>query len=67
MTEIKALKFTALATFAAVAATLGAEPVPDFQLRDLNTASPRYSAAAAAVSPRDYILQVSGYYFGHAT
>jgi hypothetical protein len=67
MNKIKKLSFTALAAFAAVAAALGAEPVPDFQLRDLNTASPRYSAIGTAVSPRDYILQVSGYYFGHAT
>jgi hypothetical protein len=65
MNKIK--KLTALATFAVVATTPGAEPVSDFQLRDLNTASPRYSATGAAVSPRDYILQVSGYYFGHAT
>lgn len=40
-----------------------AQPVPDFSLRDVNTASPR---ANAMVSPRDYVLQVSGYYFGAA-
>ena len=40
-----------------------AQPVPDFSLRDVNTASPR---ANALVSPRDYVLQVSGYYFGAA-
>lgn len=41
----------------------GGQPVPDFSLRDVNTASPR---ANAMVSPRDYVLQVSGYYFGAA-
>ena len=40
-----------------------AQPVPDFSLRDVNSASPR---ANAMVSPRDYVLQVSGYYFGAA-
>jgi hypothetical protein len=40
------------------------EPVPDFHLRDANTHSLRFSAQ---VSPRDYILQVSGYYFATAS
>jgi len=38
-------------------------PVPDFQLRDVNPHSPR---ASATVSPRDYRLQISAYYFGAA-
>ena len=37
---------------------------PDFALVDANTYSTRYGQV---VSPRDYILQVSGYYFGEAT
>jgi hypothetical protein len=41
-----------------------AQPVPDFQLRDVSAASTRH---AAVVSPRDYIMQVSGYYFGSST
>lgn len=41
----------------------GAEPVPDFRLPDVNPSSVRYRAE---VSPRDYLLQVSGYYFGDA-
>lgn len=41
-----------------------AEPIPDFQLLDLNRNSSRYGTS---VSPRDYILQVTGYYFGLAT
>jgi hypothetical protein len=43
--------------------TLLAQPVPDFSLPDTNPNSPRYTAL---VSPRDYLLQVSGYYFGSA-
>ena len=37
---------------------------PDFLLTDLNTNSPRYQEA---VSPRDYLKRVSGWYFGHST
>ncbi len=40
-----------------------AQPVADFQLTDVNPRSQRYGAP---VSPRDYILQVSGFYFGSA-
>lgn len=43
--------------------TLSAQTVPDFRLPDVNPRSPRYGAE---VSPRDYMLQVSGYYFGAA-
>jgi hypothetical protein len=42
---------------------LGAGQVPDFKLVDQNPNSVRF---ASAVSPRDYLLQVSGYYFGSA-
>ena len=41
-----------------------AQPEPDFSLPDVNPGSPRYNAP---VTPRDYILQVSGYYFGAAS
>jgi hypothetical protein len=37
--------------------------VPDFRLTDVNPNSLR---ANTLVSPRDYTLQVSGYYFGAA-
>jgi hypothetical protein len=37
---------------------------PDFQLRDASVSSQR---RGTIVSPRDYIMQVSGYYFGSAT
>ncbi len=36
---------------------------PDFKLTDTNPNSVRYNSL---VSPRDYLLQVSGYYFGSA-
>jgi hypothetical protein len=38
--------------------------VPDFSVLDVNPASP---TADQPVSPRDYLEQVSGWYFGHAT
>ena len=47
----------------AAATSLSAQTVPDFLLPDVNPRSPRYDVD---VSPRDYMLQVSGYYFGAA-
>lgn len=38
--------------------------VPDFALTDANPTSGTYDQA---VSPRDYLQQVSAWYFGHAT
>ena len=38
--------------------------VPDFALKDVNSTSATYDAE---VSPRDYLHQVSAWYFGHAT
>lgn len=43
---------------------LHAEPVADFLLEDLNPTSPRYQQM---VSPRDYLHQVTAYYFGLPT
>lgn len=43
---------------------VSAEAPPDWSLPDLNPASPRYDEA---ISPRDYISRVSGYYFIHST
>ena len=40
-----------------------ADQVPDFRLTDVNPVSNR---RGGHVSPRDYLLQVSGYYFGDA-
>lgn len=39
------------------------EPKSDFLLRDVNPNSPRNGKV---VSPRDYRLQISAYYFGAA-
>ena len=44
-------------------AVLG-EQVPDFVLEDLNPSSPRFGDA---LSPRDYLGEVSGWYFLHST
>lgn len=38
--------------------------VSDFGLVDVNSTSSTYEQV---VSPRDYLKQVSGWYFGHAT
>lgn len=40
------------------------ELVPDFSLLDVNATSSRFNQS---ISPRDYLGQVSGWYFGHAT
>ena len=40
------------------------QPAPNFTLVDVNAASPR---SGQTISPRDYLQQVSGWYFGHAT
>ena len=45
------------------AATLAGQPVPDFKLFDANFNSIR---GEEQVSPRDYLFQVSAYYFGEA-
>ena len=52
-----------LPLLAAVPAASGAQ-VSDFTLDDANPASVRFENP---VSPRDYVLQVTGYYFGTAT
>lgn len=41
-----------------------AGPVPDFSLLDVNATSPTHGDP---VSPRDYLMQVSAWYFAHAT
>jgi len=43
---------------------MGPDVVTDFSLEDVNKTSTTYGAP---VSPRDYLEQVSGWYFGHAT
>ena len=46
-----------------IAITMAGESAPDFQIIDQNPNSERYGSP---VSPRLYLLQVSGYYFGSA-
>lgn len=41
-----------------------ADSMPDFAVPDVNPASPRFSQD---VSPRDYLGQISAWYFGHST
>tara|TARA_B100000029_G_C17415015_1_gene902159 strand:+ start:451 stop:708 length:258 start_codon:yes stop_codon:yes gene_type:complete len=42
----------------------GLNAQPDFHLTDVNATS---ATTGQAVSPRDYLQQVSAWYFGHAT
>ncbi len=51
-------------SFVTVAPVAFGEPVSDFSLEDANPASVRFESP---VSPRDYLLQVTGFYFGTAT
>lgn len=44
--------------------SMAAAPKPDFGLTDVNPNSP---TSGKIVSPRDYLGQVSAWYFGHAT
>jgi hypothetical protein len=52
-----------LLVIAGVVHGFSAEIVPDFQLSDANAKSARLGGI---VSPRDYSLQIAGYYFGEA-
>ncbi|MSU22031.1 MAG: hypothetical protein EXS30_11630 [Pedosphaera sp.] len=52
-----------LVLLANLATARASEPLPDFTLDDVN---PRSVRQTSTVSPRDYLLQVSGYYFGSA-
>jgi len=49
--------------FAPVGGEGESSPMPDFTLVDVNANSP---TANQGVSPRDYLEQVSGWYFGNA-
>ena len=53
--------FSVLSAGSSVAA--GDQMVPDFALEDVNSTSSTYGQL---VSPRDYLEQVSGWYFTHA-
>lgn len=43
---------------------LGANPVPDFSLTDVNPNSATYNQT---VSPRQYLGKITAWYFGHST
>jgi hypothetical protein len=43
---------------------LSEDALPDFSVVDANSASPRFREA---VSPRDYLGEISAWYFGHST
>ena len=47
-----------------VCSAVAVEPVPDFSLTDVNESSPRLGQM---VSPRNYLHQVTAYYFGSST
>jgi hypothetical protein len=51
-------------TGASDTAIFPSDPMADFALLDLNSTSYRYGQP---VSPRDYLEQVSGWYFAHST
>ncbi|MGD2111349.1 MAG: hypothetical protein PVI86_18380 [Phycisphaerae bacterium] len=46
------------------ALTVGEDALPEFMVPDVNAASARFSQD---VSPRDYLGEVSAWYFGHST
>lgn len=52
-----------LVAFTGFITARAADLIPDFRLADVNVNSPRQGGI---VSPRDYLLQISGYYFGEA-
>ncbi len=54
----------AFALLAGSSVAANAEMAPDFALVDVNETSSTYNRS---ISPRDYLQQVSGWYFGHAT
>lgn len=45
-------------------AELPGNAAPDFSVLDINPGSPRHDEL---VSPRDYVGQISAWYFGHST
>lgn len=55
---------TALIALGLVVPVIAVEPIADFSLPDVNPTSPRFEQM---VSPRDYLHQVTAYYFGAST
>lgn len=46
------------------AAAIESAPLPDFSVSDINIGSDRRKVTSAPVSPRNYLNQVTGWYFG---
>lgn len=61
------MKLLPLVLLCASAAAAAAEPPPvaDFLLPDVNPDSDRLKATSAPLSPRNYLNQVSAFYFAH--
>ena len=53
-----------LTLLSGVASVTAQSLVPDFSLQDINTNSDRRKATGLYVSPRDYLHQVTAWYFG---
>lgn len=72
MSALAPIAVTALLTGCGGSTGTGAQPppipetelAPDFALEDVNPTSATFGMA---VSPRDYIGKVTGWYFGHAS
>jgi hypothetical protein len=61
--EIVSSPWKLVATLALSLTVLAQDPLPDFRLKDVGFGSPRRNTT---VSPRDYQLQISAYYFTDA-
>jgi hypothetical protein len=61
--RLRLMKSAILAGWAMLTVVQAADVVPTFRLQDTNLRSVRQGAR---VTPRDYLYQVSGYYFGAA-
>ena len=63
--KLLAFMWSVLPLFAVLLSAASAlAQMPDFRLTDVSALSPR---RGTTVSPRDYIMQVTGFYFGGAT
>jgi hypothetical protein len=63
---MSSLRHSALAfAVLTVAAPADGQTVSDFSLQDMNLNSNRNRATSAFVSPRNYLHQVTAWYFGH--
>ena len=61
---VESLEFRHMLAATNASMTDGVDQVADFALLDVNPTSATYNQT---VSPRDYLGQVSAWYFGHST